>query len=125
MPVPTIIHAVKKDKSFTGLLCSHPLRPGRLGPAWHRPLVRPPPQDGRDHIETKGGCKGCPDSSLDEQEVWVEACCWAVQHDVVLPEDARLLHFPHGFTMYRRVLPGRTKAQLPVFLFLKESHVGG
>src|SRR5258706_5531360 len=31
-----------------------------------------------------------------------------------------------SFTVWpRRVLPGRTKAQLPVFLFLKESHVGG
>ncbi len=48
-----------------------------------------------------------PFYAVDEQEAWVEAYCWAVQHDVVLPEDARLLHFLHGFTMYRRVLPGR------------------
>ncbi len=42
----------------------------------------------------------------DEQGAWVEAYHWAVQHGVTLPEDATLVHFPHGFTVYRRTLPG-------------------
>lgn len=45
----------------------------------------------------------------DEQEAWVEAYCWATQHEIVLPEDATLVHFPHGFTIHRRVLPGRAE----------------
>lgn len=50
-----------------------------------------------------------PIYAVDEHEAWVEVYHWAVRHDVTLPEDATLVHFPHGFTVYRRVIPGRTK----------------
>ena len=42
----------------------------------------------------------------DEHEAWVEAYHWATQREIVLPEDAMLIHFPHGFTVYQRILPG-------------------
>ncbi len=45
----------------------------------------------------------------DEQGAWVEAYHWATQHDIVLPEDATMVHFPHGFTVHRRTLPGCTE----------------
>jgi hypothetical protein len=43
----------------------------------------------------------------DEQQAWVDAHCWAMQHNVVLPEDTILIHFPHGFTVHKCVLPGQ------------------
>ncbi len=50
-----------------------------------------------------------PIYAVDEQEAWVEAYHWAVQHGVTLPEDATLIHYPQGFTMHRRALPGRSE----------------
>ena len=47
-----------------------------------------------------------PIYAVDEQEAWTEAYHWAVQRNVTLPEDATLIHFPQGFTMHRRTLPG-------------------
>ena len=47
-----------------------------------------------------------PIYAADEQEAWTEAYHWALQHDVPLPEDATLIHFPHGFTVHKRTLPG-------------------
>jgi hypothetical protein len=49
-----------------------------------------------------------PIYAVDEHEAWAEAYHWAVRHDVTLSEDATLVHFPHGFMVYRRVIPGRT-----------------
>jgi hypothetical protein len=47
--------------------------------------------------------------AVDEQEAWIEAYHWAVQRERTLPATATLVHFPNGFTMYRRVLPGRSE----------------
>jgi hypothetical protein len=55
------------------------------------------------------GSKLVPLYAVDVQEAWVEANQWAVQHDVVLPGDATLVHFPLGFTVHRCVLPGRAE----------------
>jgi len=43
----------------------------------------------------------------DEQGAWIEAYRWAAQHEVVLPEDAVLIHYPNGFTVHMSQLPGR------------------
>ena len=45
----------------------------------------------------------------DEQGAWVEAYRWAAQHEVVLPEDAVLIHYPNGFTVHMSQLPGRVE----------------
>jgi len=45
----------------------------------------------------------------DEHEAWIEAYSWATQHEIALPQDAILTHFPNGFTVYRRVLPGQVE----------------
>lgn len=42
----------------------------------------------------------------DEQEAWIEAQRWALQHERVLPTNATMVHFANGFTVYRRELPG-------------------
>ena len=47
-----------------------------------------------------------PIYAVDEQEAWIEAYDWAVQHDVTLLENTMLIHFPYGFTVHKRVLPG-------------------
>ena len=51
-----------------------------------------------------------PIYAVDEQEAWRKAHSWAEQHNVLLSEDATLVHFPHGFTIYRRVLPGSVES---------------
>ena len=43
----------------------------------------------------------------DEQEAWIEAHRWALRCERTLPEGTTLIHFPDGFRMYRRVLPGQ------------------
>ena len=43
----------------------------------------------------------------DEQGAWIEAYRWAAQHEVVLPEDAVLIHYPNGFTVHMSELAGR------------------
>jgi len=50
-----------------------------------------------------------PIYAVDEQEAWTEVYHWSERQNVTLPEDARLIHFPHGFTMHRRILPGRSE----------------
>ncbi len=45
----------------------------------------------------------------DEQGAWVQAYRWAAQHEVVLPEDAVLIHYPNGFTVHMSQLPGRVE----------------
>jgi hypothetical protein len=50
-----------------------------------------------------------PIYAVDEQEAWVQAYHWAVEHNMTLPEGATLVHFPHGFTVHKRVLPGRAE----------------
>ena len=45
----------------------------------------------------------------DEHEAWVEAYHWAMQHDVTLPEDAVLVHFPNGFTIHMSRLTGQAE----------------
>ncbi len=50
-----------------------------------------------------------PIYAVDEHEAWVEAYHWVAQHEITLTETATLIHFPHGFTVYRRVLPGRAE----------------
>mgnify|MGYP001292096154 CR=1 FL=1 len=50
-----------------------------------------------------------PIYAVDEQEAWCEVQQWAVQHEIILSDDATLVHFPHGFTVHRRVIPGRTE----------------
>ncbi len=42
----------------------------------------------------------------DEHEAWIEAHRWALRHERTLPQGTTLIHFPNGFTVYRRVLPG-------------------
>ena len=42
----------------------------------------------------------------DEQEAWIEAQRWALQHERTLPTNATMVHFANGFTVYRRMLPG-------------------
>ncbi len=50
-----------------------------------------------------------PIYAMDEQEAWIETYHWAMQHDIVLPEDATLVHFPHGFRVHKCTLPGRAE----------------
>ena len=47
-----------------------------------------------------------PIYAIDETEAWIEAAQWALENSVSIPESATLIHFPHGFTIHRRVLPG-------------------
>lgn len=42
----------------------------------------------------------------DEVEAWEEARRWAMREGIELPITARLIHCPHGFTIYMRELPG-------------------
>lgn len=44
--------------------------------------------------------------AVDEGGAWLEAAAWAMRNRIVLPETATLIHFPHGFTIHRRMLPG-------------------
>ena len=46
----------------------------------------------------------------DEQEAWIETQRWALRCERTLPTNARLIHFPNGFTAYRRVLPGKKES---------------
>ena len=48
-----------------------------------------------------------PIYAVDEQRAWVEAHLWATQHEIVLPEDTMLIHFPNGFMVHMSELPGR------------------
>ena len=50
-----------------------------------------------------------PTYAEDEQGAWVEAYRWAAQHEVVLPEDAVLIHYPNGFTVHMSQPPGRVE----------------
>ena len=43
----------------------------------------------------------------DEQEAWMEAQQWALQHERTLSKNVALTHFPRGFTMHTyNMLPG-------------------
>lgn len=44
--------------------------------------------------------------AVDESGAWLGAAAWAIRNRIVLPQTAALIHFPHGFTIYRRRLPG-------------------
>ncbi len=54
-----------------------------------------------------------PFYATDEAGAWVEAVAWAMRHDITLPEDAQLIHFPHGFTIHKRTLPGEITNHKP------------
>ena len=41
-----------------------------------------------------------------EQGAWVEVYHWATQHEITLPKDAMLIHYPNGFTVHMSELPG-------------------
>ena len=47
--------------------------------------------------------------AADEAGAWVEAVAWAMRHDIPLPEDAMLIHFPNGFTVHKSDLPGEIR----------------
>lgn len=47
--------------------------------------------------------------AVDEETARVEARLWAMKHKITLPEAITLLHFPRGFTIFRRILPGELK----------------
>jgi len=60
--------------------------------------------------ESIRGCLLVPLYAEDEQEAWIEAHRWALRHERTLPQGTTLIHFPNGFTVYRRVLPGREES---------------
>ncbi len=41
-----------------------------------------------------------------EHEAWVEIEAWATERDIKLPQNATLKHFPNGFQLNTRTLPG-------------------
>ena len=47
--------------------------------------------------------------ALDEEEAWSEAQRWAIRNEKPLPDSAALVHFPHGFTVHHRTIPGTLK----------------
>jgi hypothetical protein len=60
--------------------------------------------------EPIGGCLLVPLYAEDESEAWIEAHRWALRNDRTLPQGTTLVHFPNGFTVHRRVLPGREES---------------
>jgi hypothetical protein len=60
--------------------------------------------------ESIRGCLLVPLYAEDEQEAWIEAHRWALRNERTLPQGTTLIHFPNGFTVYRRVLPGKEES---------------
>ncbi len=44
--------------------------------------------------------------AVGEEDAWSQANEWANEKEIVLPKDAQLLHFPRGFQLNTRTLPG-------------------
>ncbi len=51
-----------------------------------------------------------PFYAADEAGAWLEAVSWAMKHDITLPNDVILIHFPNGFTVHKSDLPGEIRS---------------
>ena len=53
-----------------------------------------------------------PIYAVDQTEAWIEAQRWAIRNEMPLPDTATLIHFPNGFTIFRRTIPGTLKGEI-------------